>query len=282
MNAYSFEFGKDGRIVQSRVYDRTGFNGSIENELRPFLRQMQDFAQKSGFRAFYASQKPLYQSQIDYYRKSVGIDGMIAWLKTNFPGVSAYDTTNIIFSPLVGANQSVTWMESNGFKELQPHINFPYRHPSDDAYSRAAVALRHGYIVFTELNHGFINPTADPYANRITKALDNRAYWVVPGPATDGYGSPLSVFNEMMNWGLIGLYLADKAPSAEFERLLAELDSVMGPEGRGFRQSPRFNRFLVELYRSRPAGTTIADLYPKIVEWFEAQDDHQVAAGAGA
>jgi hypothetical protein len=30
-----------------------------------------------------------------------------------------------------------------------------------------------------------------------------------------------------------------------------------------------FNKFLVGLYQGRPAGTTIADLYPQIIAWFE-------------
>jgi hypothetical protein len=30
-----------------------------------------------------------------------------------------------------------------------------------------------------------------------------------------------------------------------------------------------FDMFLVNLYRNRPAGTTIADLYPQIIAWFE-------------
>jgi hypothetical protein len=282
MNAYSFIFGKDGRIVQSLIYDRTGFNGSRQNDLRPHLPLMQDFADKSGFRTFYAKHKPLYQSQIDYYRKGVDLDGMVAWLRANFPAVKPYDTTNIIFSPLVAANQSVTWMESNGFRELQPHINFPYRRPTDDQLSPQSMALRHGYIAFTELNHGFINPTAEPFEGRIVKALDQRAYWTVASAASEGYPTAISVFNEMMNWGLIALYLLDKAPAADLETMLAGLDKTMGPEGRGFRQSPRFQRFLVDLYRSRPAGATVADLYPKIVEWFEAQDDSQAPAAATA
>jgi hypothetical protein len=50
---------------------------------------------------------------------------MLIWLRREFPDVRAYDTFNIVFSPLVGSNQSVTWFESNGFRELQPHVNFP-------------------------------------------------------------------------------------------------------------------------------------------------------------
>ncbi len=269
MNAYAFEFGEHDRVVRSRVYDPTGFSQSTSNDLLPWLSPMQDFADRSAFRAFYAEHRPLYESQIAYLRNQLDLDGMLAWLRANFPDAKPYDTVNIIFSPLVGASQSVTWMESDGFSELQPHVNFPYG-PSSGTRSPEAIALRRGWIVFTELNHGFINPTADPFADRITRALHDRAHWVVDGPNTSGYPSPLSVFNEMMNWGLITLYLVDKAPPAERESLQEDLDRVMS-ERRGFTQSPRFHRFLVELYRNRPPGATVAGLYPGIVEWFEAE-----------
>jgi hypothetical protein len=278
MNGYAFDFDKRGRIVRSRIYDRTGFNGDKTNYLLPYLAQMQDFADKSGFRKFYAKQRPLYQSQIAYYRDEIGIADMLMWLGRHFPAVKPYDTTNIIFSPLVAGSQSLTSMESNGFKELQPHVNFPYPSESDDGFSPEAVALRRGYIVFTELNHGFINPTADLYATRIAAALNGREHWATKGKSSDAYRSPYTLFTEMLNWGLVSLYLQDKAPAAEREPMIEKLNPMM--VGRGFPQFPKFNAFLVNLYRSRPPGTTIADLYPKILEWFEAQDDSQPAAAA--
>jgi len=44
MNGYSFEFDSKGKIVQSRIYDRTGFTGEISNSLKPYLPQLQSFS----------------------------------------------------------------------------------------------------------------------------------------------------------------------------------------------------------------------------------------------
>jgi hypothetical protein len=273
MNGYAFDFDNRGKIVRNPRYDRTGFSGDKTNDLLPYLAQMQDFADKSGFRKFYAAHRAFYNSQISYYRDSINIAEMLTWLRTQFPDVKPYDTTNIIFSPLVAGSQSLTWMESNGFRELQPHVNFPYPGKGDVGLSPEAVALRRGYILFTELNHGFINPTADLYQPRIRAALDHRDYWAKKGSSSDGYGNAYSLFNEMMNWGLVSLYLVDKAPAAERDALIGKLNPMMGAEGRGFPQFPRFNAFLVDLYKNRAAGATVASLYPKIIEWFEQQDD---------
>jgi hypothetical protein len=34
----------------------------------------------------------------------------------------------------------------------------------------------------------------------------------------------------------------------------------------------KFSRFLVDRYRGRKAGESLADLYPEIIGWFEAQN----------
>ena len=62
MNGYAFEFDKKGRIVQSRVYDRTGWGNS--NVLRPFLEQLQSFADETKFREFYKQNRATYEEQI--------------------------------------------------------------------------------------------------------------------------------------------------------------------------------------------------------------------------
>jgi hypothetical protein len=122
-------------------------------------------------------------------------------------------------------------------------------------------------LLFTETNHGFINPTAEPYAAQIAKAVSNRDIWAQKGSSSDGYGDPQSLFNEYMNWALVSLYYADYAPAADLQAMLADNEKRM-KENRGFTRFPEFDQFLVDLYRNRPAGTTIADLYPQIIAWF--------------
>jgi Domain of unknown function (DUF4932) len=269
MNANAFVFEGE-RIVRSPVYDRTGFPSSVENDLVEYLPQMQDFADQGRFRQFYAAHRELYAAQIATYEHEIDLGAMVTWLRGQFPAVAPYDTISVVFSPLVGSFQSVTWFESNGFRELQPHINFPYGRGSFPDLSPAVLSLERGYIAFTELNHGFINPTAEPFAPRIARALRSRTGWAEPGGPAQSYDDPQSFFDEMLNWGLISLYLVDKAPPGDLDVLLARLERRM-VASRGFLRFPELNRFLVALYRQRPPGATVASLYPQIVAWFEAQ-----------
>src|SRR5918912_3078737 len=69
-------------------------------------------------------------------------------------------------------------------------------------------------IVFTEINHGYINPEADKYADRIGKAISNRDHWVDKGKGP-GYYAGIGAFDEYMNWALVSLRITDYVPREE-------------------------------------------------------------------
>jgi hypothetical protein len=271
MNGYAFEFDKKGKIVKSKIYDRTGFRGERSNSLEPYLAQLQSFAEVTNFRKFYRENSQTYREQIAFYSDVANIAEMKRWLDKNFPTSNDYQTYKIIFSPLVAYNQSTTWFESDGFKELQPHVNFPY--PLDikryfqGRMSEQSEIIFRGNIVFTEINHGYINPETDKYSDRVRKAISNRDRWVDKSKGPGYYGG-IGVFNEYMNWGLVSLRIVDYAAREDQDAMIAAIDRMM-TRGRGFPQFEAFDKFLVNLYRNRRPGQTISDLYPQIIEWFE-------------
>lgn len=269
MNGKAFIFDASGHIQRSEVFDRTGFRDQKTNMLLPYMKQMQSFADKSNFLAFYRENSETYNYQINFYKDSVNIPEMQTWLEKNFPGASTYDTYNIILSPLVAYNQSTTWFESNGFKELQPHINFPYRQDFKSLFpiSKVAEYTYRGNIVFTEINHGYINPEGDKYGSKVYEAVSNRNKWVDSSKSANGY-TGARIFHEYMNWGLISLRILDYVEESEQEKLIERVERSM-ENGRGFLQFKAFNQELIELYKNRKEGSTIADLYPQILAWFE-------------
>ena len=281
MNGRAFEFDSAGRLVKSRVFDRTG---GRTNALEPYAAALDDFARVSGFRRFYAEHRALYAEQIAFYRDSAGIPAMQRWLNAQFPGARPYDSYDIVFSPLVAYNQSTTWYESNGFKVLQPHVNFPYvadlRRAGRPNLSDSAARLVRGNIVFTEINHGYINPEAARYAARIDRATSDHYYWVdsAMGP---GYYAGIATFNEYMNWVLVNLRLAEAAPPAEGAALIAGVEQMM-VRNRSFPRFAEFSEFLVPLYLNRGKGRALADLYPEIITWFEEHGPNGAATRGGS
>lgn len=270
MNGYAFEFDGNGRVVRSTIYDRTGFDDDTTNTLLPHLAELQSFAEATGFRAFYAGERDFYESQINYLRDNSDTAGITTWLQGNFPGVRAYDGVKIIFSPLVGYNQSLTTFDYDGYRELQPHVNFPYR--ALDGLSAPAIAIQRSNILFTEMNHGFIGEPGDQNAAAIDAAIGDRSFWADDTKAARTYSSDLSLFNEYMNWGLVSLYHYDRMSEPDRALSRAQVERMM-VNSRGFKQFVPFNAFLVDAYANRAPGQTIADLYPAIIAWFAAQSE---------
>ena len=269
MDAYSIEFNKE-KLVRSKIYDRVSWGS--KNSLWPFIHDLQNFSRRTNFRTFYRTHRNFYASQISYYRDSLNLKEMQQWLNRNFPSTS-YNCIKVIFSPLVGYSQSANWFENNGFKEAQAHVNFPYSDVSDKNYSSTSNQLRNESVVFTEINHAFINPEADKYSNtsNFKFAFSNLKFWEAENsPATDGYPNANSCFNEYMNWALVSLRYVDLAPKNELESLLRGLEKNQ-KNNRGFIKFPEFNRNLIKLYQERKKGETIADLYPAIIQWCKDQ-----------
>ena len=266
MDAYSFGFNKQGRLVRSAVYDR--INWGRTNSLLPFIPRLEAFSDKTDFQRFYRENRALYDAQINVYRDSLNVGEMVSWLNKNFPG-TRYDAFKIIWSPLVGNNQSATWFKDNGFREMQAHVNFPYQSATrSDGVSSLSNQVRRGNIVFTEINHSFINPEGekDQYSEGINRAFANLPTWA-EGVALKHYANPYLCFNEYLNWGLVSLRYVDYADGKDLEKLFAKVETNM-VKVRGFRRFAEFNRFLVGIYQGRKPGTTVADLYPQIVTWF--------------
>lgn len=270
MDAYAFSMDANGNILQSSVYDRVSWG--YLNTVRPYIPLLQQFAKRSSFVQFYRQQRPFYKQLITSYQDSLGVAGMQSWLNRNFPATT-YQSFKIVFSPLVSGNQSANWFENNGFKEAQAHVNYPFVSGKDTSVTSSAVNIRRGNIVFTELNHAFINPEADKHSNQLKAAITNLDMWLADGkPAKRSYNDIYSCFNEYMNWGLVCLRYVDMVPKEDLPVLQKNVENMM-VNYRGFKKFAEFDQFLVPLYRDRPSGKTLAGLYPQIIQWFASQTE---------
>jgi Domain of unknown function (DUF4932) len=269
MDSYCYDFEK-GKLVKKAAYNRA--NWGNENSIKSFISLFEDFAKQSKFDKFYTQNKPFYQGLIKTYQDTLGIPIMQNWLKKNFPGRSK-NCMKIIFSPLVGGNQSATFFESNGFTEHQTHVDFPFfwYNPKTSKYSKKAFDLTRGDIVFTELNHGYENPefeNNEQNAAAFNKIPFNLAVFNTKSTPASTYDNPIRCVEEYMNWALVSLRYVDFAPKEDLEALFKFRENFM-VKRRGFTKFAEFNRFLIDIYMKRPEGKTVADLYPQIIKWFD-------------
>lgn len=274
MNGYAFEFDKENKIVNSSVYDRTGFPDEKVNSLRPYLELLQSFSDETQFLEFYNQNINFYQEQINFYIDTANIKEMKSWLDNHFPSSNNYDSYKIIFSPLVAYSQSFTWFNSNGFKELLAHVNYPYL--SDfkkiqDQVSESTLNIYRGNIAFTEINHGYINPEAEKYSEQIGKAVSNRDIWIEKTRPKNYYAG-IGIFTEHLNWALVNLRILDYVAKDHQEYLINRVVHMM-VTNRGFIRFEEFNSFLMNLYKNRKQNQTIADMYPQLIDWFDINNN---------
>lgn len=98
--------------------------------------------------------------------------------------------------------------------------------------------------------------------------FSNLNTWIKDGsPAERAYNNTRACFDEYMNWALVSLRYIDYAPSSEQNKLISKMERRQ-VDVRGFKKFIQFNQFLIQLYKNRGKGQTVADLYPQIVDWF--------------
>jgi len=258
MDACGFYFD-DTKIKKDKMYDR--LNWTSKNFIEPHVKELQEFAEKTGFRAFYKSHQPYYASLIKLINTQIPILQQWSWLEKNFP--LKYDNYRITFSPLVNGGHSTNHFEMGDFKQTVMFISGPIEKTIVNEKVTEGLMSR---VVFTEIDHNYVNPISDQYLAAIDHAFANREIWAKKGGPADSYSSLYSVFNEYMTWAVFTLYASDHYNTEDFKRINEDVEKRM-TDIRGFSNFRKFNEKMLELYKSKPKTAGIATLYPAILEW---------------
>ncbi|RYY15590.1 MAG: DUF4932 domain-containing protein, partial [Cytophagaceae bacterium] len=251
-DAYAFGFTTQGELVREFAFHAQG-------DTQPFddlLGQVNDFARVSGFRAFYRRHQPYYDSLARAYRQSQRLPEVLAFLTAELgpaqpaaqPGQYA-----VVLSPLV--------YRMNCHRDVQ-HVatdfaTVPEYLLSGDLRQQPTPAevLTGIHALFTETDHGFVNPVTSAYGTQVQASFDVKKWDAGSGYDKDAYGT----FNEYLTWAVYDLfayrYFAAQAP-------LVCQNWAMQNESRGFLASRLFSNKLRDLYAARKKGQTVRDLYP--------------------
>jgi uncharacterized protein DUF4932 len=252
--AYGFV---DDRLVHGTRY------GTLwsPDRFREHLVDVEAFAAASSFRDFYRENQEYYASLIARYRDVAQIDSMIVWLEREF--ARRYDYYSVFFSPLIYGSHSANQPRTQLGEEVLTFV----AGPDVDGGPTYSTAVRSGLvqrILFTEIDHLFVNPVTNQYRADIDHVFGDRARWTTDNSSF--YNSPSAVFNEYMTWSVFFLFVDGRIPTADFDKLLALTTQVMeGP--RRFTRFGEFNRQMLQLWRNRSPGTRVVDLYPAILQW---------------
>lgn len=262
MNACAYEFNKDGAIRNSGIIRNMGFGAY--NPIEENKALMSDFAEKSGFRQFYKDHQPYYDTLITRYRQLNPIDKMQKWLEKKF-GLE-YGNYTVLFSPLVGGAHATNRFKDNGFVQT---FMFVCRADFSSKYNRNVNEMLESRVVFTEIDHNFVNPLSDKKTKHINKAFANRAAWAKDGNGTSMYGTPYAVFNEYMTWGLFSLYCLDNFPDRDAPQMIQRMEQQMTVQ-RNFIKFNDFNQYLISIYKKNP-DVSMGSLFDAMLAWAETR-----------
>ncbi len=268
-NSFMYSFGKDKNDVKLSnkgpyyyvMGDDWDTYNSLFKELRPMVA---DFAKKSGFRQFYKTNAAYYAAQEKREAELMPVKKMWTWLEDQFPG-SKYQSYKVIFSPFITGSHSTqnygTFSNGEYFQEAVMFVCGPARFELGNYTEKQKEGLASG-IVFTEIDHNYINRITYKYKNPIDSIFSNREFWA---KNVQGYQSPMSVFNEYMTHAAFCLYINDSYDKPTAELVIDKRISMM-VDRRGFSKFKEFNNVLAEI-RGKNPGRKVAELYPEVISW---------------
>lgn len=197
MNSVAFAF-EQHKIVKPGPYNYLAWEST--NNLDTLRDDLQLFAAKTHFRKFYADHAAYYDSLKKSMTTLMPIDKQWTWCEREFP--ARYDSYQVTFSPLAHRSHSANHFQNSGFSEavvfISPTRNFP-------GQNRRVTEGLNTRLIFTEIDHNYVNPVSETYKPGIEKAFANRDRWVTNKLST-GYDTPFLVFNEYMTWAVFTLY----------------------------------------------------------------------------
>ncbi|MBL7807008.1 MAG: DUF4932 domain-containing protein [Saprospiraceae bacterium] len=253
-DAYAFEVTKQGQIRRAFPFHTQKGQKLFDDH----LALIQDFYEKSDFRAFYQQHLPYYEGIADRYKAYFMVDEMRQFLQEEFGKYRDNKRSIVVCSPLVNrmnCHRNINKNTSAEFATLGMSLINP-EIPSDKASQASDI-----HLLFTEMDHGYVNPVSQKYAKRISRDFQTQ-YW----DNQSGY-TGINCFNEYMTWAVYDLFAWKYFPEHADQVVR---DWHFQNNNRGFVASSLFGKKLRELYQNRQPGQTLKDLYPAVLNWSAA------------
>lgn len=268
-NSICFEFGDNNILEYSSPYKHVIWDSSeiMGGEFRNLLYLIQDFVNTSNYRRFYSSNKSYYEQLEKRLSELQPINKMWQWLETEFP--FKYDSYKVVFSPLIEGSHSTQKFYKENFinpeyKEYIECVMFVNSSESIDLNNKYSESLKEGLmsgIVFTEIDHNYVNPTSNENSKAIKELIKERDGWATK-EAQQNYSSEYAIFNEYMTHSLYCLYVQETYDERIGKEIIAKRIGLMNK--RGFLKFEHFNQIL--LIKMKDNTKTIYESYAEIIE----------------
>lgn len=255
-DAIAFSFDSSGNLKRDFPF----FANEGHKPFDTNLDLINDFAKKSNFRQFFNSHKQFYESVLNRYSSYYMVKEMRLFLDS-LAGSQAHSASavkyKIVLSPFVGRMQCHRDLDSLTAADFIDVSDELLEKKASDTLNREAQALDI-HTVFTEMDHGYVNPITDKFYDTLMKKFDYKKW-----DRDSGYEEE-NCFNEYMTWGLYDLFLDKYFPEYSRDKSIQwHYQNTV----RGFYASSLFASKLKELIKGLKKGEKLEVVYPKILDW---------------
>ncbi|UII26899.1 DUF4932 domain-containing protein [Fulvivirga maritima] len=254
-DSYAFEFDENNELKRSfEFYANKGFQPFDDH-----LNLINDFVQKSNFREFFEQNKDYYNSVSNKYKKTQYLNEMREFLTKEFgEQYSNNEKYNVVLSPFVyrmNCHRDIDSMTVADFITIPDYVL------SDTISTNDKDIATSIHNLFTEMDHGYVNPTTNQYKELVNKNF-NANLWDNKSGYNENNG--FGVFNEYMTWAVYDIFLKRHFPNYANE---VGLNWSFQNDSRGFEYPQLFTQQLLTLYNQKEDKETLKDLYPKMLDW---------------
>lgn len=264
-NSICYRF-QDGFLVHDTPYKHVFGDdiGGKGGEFRALLYLVQDFAAQSRFQDFFAQHKTYYESLEKRQAELLPVKQMWTWMEKEFP--QRKDSYKVYFSPLIEGSHSTQqfykgYFREPEFQECVMFINAPEGLDVRNGYSEKLKEGLMSGIVFTEIDHNYVNPTSGEYIDAVKTLISDKNFWATAA-AQQNYQSEYAIFNEYMTHALFCLYVSEIYDKVIADQVIEKRIALM--ERRGYPQFKAFNAQLLQMMKNR--DKTVYEAYGAIIE----------------
>lgn len=189
------------------------------------------------------------------------------WLEKKF--TNQYQSYRIIFSPLTGGFHNTMSFKSHD-KSMEQTFMFVSAPPNIDVKNLSEKEFeikssKMARIVFTEIDHNYVNPLTDKYKEKLESSMANYKNW--NNQKGNMYNSKYSTFNEYMTWGVFNLYAYDTYSTENIDTII-KIQTDFINDKRKFHRFREFNTELFKQYKEN-SKSKIEKLYKPMLNWIK-------------
>ena len=251
-DAFAFQFDENNKLKRNMYF----YSVEGHNPFDTHLNLINDFVEKSNFRQFFKEHKSYYDFIINNYLEYNFIEKSVEFLKkfTGFQHSESDDFQySIVLSPLILRMNCHSNISANIIADF-PTV--PYELLSQViSENNMSNRLNGNHIIFTELDHGYINPISDKFQQLISDKFDWQKW-----DNNSGYKG-VDVFNEYMTWAVWELFAKENFPEIADSLIL---QWQYQNASRGFFAHSAFSDKLFEITKNKK---NINDVYIELLEW---------------